>query len=134
MTDKVEFQRSEQKCLPYSNIGDIVRSASDIYLKIRVDLEMLDMKCSSIVRHIKSYPDWEYFLDAFTEGGRDIMEYSKFNAVRVFNNVVEMKYEPIGARFDGNNFSFGVCSVEDILNIEEIIENRKRKYHDTEEE
>lgn len=71
-------------------------------------------------------------MDAFLEKRNERYEpremYSKFNAVRVVGDVVELKYEPIYHRYDGNNYTFGVCKFEDVLNIEQIIEEQKKKY------
>lgn len=134
MYDPVKFQRLEQQCRHCDNIEDVLKSASERYRKIRVDKEVLESEYAAIVRHIKSFQDYEYFIDAFFDKGNDYIEmYSKFNMVRICGNFVELKYEPICARYDGNNYSFGVCTIDDILNIEEIIENQKKKY-DTEEQ
>jgi len=135
MTDPIKFQRQEQECIRCTYIESALKSASDRYLKIRVDQEILKGEYSVIVKHIKSYPDYEYFLDAFLEKRSERYEpremYSKFNAVRVVGDTVELKYEPIHYRYDGNNYTFGVCKFEDILNIEQIIEKQKQKYIET---
>ena len=134
MNDTVKFQRLEQQCNHCDNIEDVLKSASERYRKIRADEEVLIGEYGAIVRHIKSFKDYEYFIDAFFDKGNDHIElYSKFNMVRMHGNFVELKYEPIYARYDRNNYSYGVCTIEDILNIEEIIENQKKKY-DTEEQ
>lgn len=134
MNDPVKFQRLEQRCLRCDNIEDVLKSASERYRKIRADKEVLESECAAIVRHIKSFQDYEYFIDSIFDKGNDYVEmYSKFNMVRMHGNFVELKYEPICARYDGNNYSYGICTIEDILNIEEIIENQKKKY-DTEEQ
>lgn len=136
MTDPIKFQRQEQKCIKCTYIESVLKSASNRYRKIRADQEILTGEYALIVKHIKSYPDYEYFLDAFLEDytKRNSGEYkpkemySKFNAVRIVGDVVELKYEPLYYRFDGNNYTFGVCKFEDILNIEKIIEEQKQKY------
>lgn len=134
MNDPVKFQRLEQQCLHCDNIEDVLKSASERYRKIRADKEVLEGECAAIVRHIKSFKDYEYFIDAIFDKRNDYVEmYSKFNMVRMYGNFVELKYEPIYARYDRNNYSYGICTIEDILNIEEIIENQKKKY-DTEEQ
>ena len=132
MTDQVKFQRQEQECIRCAYIESVLKSASSRYLKIRADQEILKGEYSVIVKHIKSYPDYEYFLDAFLEKRSERHEprelYSKFNMVRIVGDVVELKYEPLYYRFDGNNYTFGVCKFEDILNIENIIKEQKQKY------
>ena len=132
MTDPIKFQRQEQECTRCTYIESVLKSASNRYLKIRADQEVLTGEYALIVKHIKSYPDYEYFLDAFLEKRSNRyetkVEYSKFNAVRVVGDVVELKYEPIHHRYDGNNYTFGVCKFEDVLNIEQIIEEQKKKY------
>ena len=136
MKDPIKFQRQEQECTRCTYIESVLKSASNRYLKIRADQEVLTGEYALIVKHIKSYPDYEYFLDAFLEDyskrhnkkyePREL--YSKFNMVRIVGDVVELKYEPLHYRFDGNNYTFGVCKFEDILNIENIIEEQKQKY------
>ena len=136
MTDPIKFQRQEQACIRCTYIESVLKSASNRYRKIRADQEILTGEYALIVKHIKSYPDYEYFLDAFLEDRvkrnneeyRSREMYSKFNAVRIVGDVVELKYEPLHYRFDGNNYTFGVCKFEDILNIENIIEEQKQKY------
>lgn len=132
MKDPIKFQRQEQECNNCNYIESVLKSASNRYLKIRSDQEILKGEYSVIVKHIKSYPDYEYFLDAFLEKRIKRYEpkemYSKFNAVRIVEDVVELKYEPIHHRYDGNNYTFGECKFEDILNIEKIIEEQKQKY------
>lgn len=136
MTDPIKFQRKEQTCVKCDHIESVLKSASNRYFKMRLDQEILKDEYCVIVKHIKSYPDYEYFLDAFLEDyskrhnkkyePREL--YSKFNAVRVVGDNIELKYEPIHYRFDGNNYTFGVCKFVDVLNIEKIIEEQKQKY------
>ena len=129
MKDIVKFQRLEQQCCHCDNIENVLKSASERYKRIRADEEVLTSEYGTIVRHIKSFQDYEYFIDAFFDKGNDHIElYSKFNMVRIHGNFVELKYEPIYARYDGNNYSFGVCTIDDILNIEKVIEKQKQKY------
>lgn len=129
MKDIVKTQRLEQQCCHCDNIENVLKSASERYKRIRADEEVLIGEYGAIVRHIKSFQDYEYFIDAFFDKGNNYIElYSKFNMVRIHGNFVELKYEPIYARYDGNNYSFGVCTIEDILNIDKIIEKQKQKY------
>ena len=135
--DSVKIQRRFQQGVRSNNILDTIRSASDRYLKIRSDIELLDGEHFAIMRHIRSYPDYEYFLDFVFKRHTSksdtqrtaIMPYYKFNAVRVIGDAIELRYEPLHYRFDNNNFIYGVCSVEDILNIEDIIKVQKSKYN-----
>ena len=134
--DIVKLQREDIKGVRYYNILEVMKSASERYLKIRPELELLDRETSIIVKHIKSFEDWEYFLEYALEQyikinmakGNEAREmYSKFNAVRVVGGIIELKYEPIHARFDGNNYTYGFCSFDDILHIDEIIKTQKEK-------
>ena len=134
--DAVQFQREEQQGRRYNNIPEVIQSASKRYLKIRSDLEVLESEKAAIVKHIKSYEDYEYFLDYVFEKYlektnkryEERQPYYIFNAVEVYNDMIVLKYEPLHARFDGNNFTYGVCSTEDIVNIEDIIKTEKAKY------
>lgn len=125
MKDRVQFQK--ENFSSYPEISNILKQCAERYLKIRVDLELLDSERYTIMEHIKSYPDWEYFIDNFMSNDSHL-PISKFNAVRVYPDKVELKYEPIHYRFDGNNCTYGVCTFDDILNIEKIIEDRKEYY------
>ena len=74
MTDPIKFQRQEQECTRCTYIESVLKSASNRYLKIRADQEVLTGEYALIVKHIKSYPDYEYFLDAFWKNAAIVMK------------------------------------------------------------
>lgn len=127
MRDIVKLMRQEETPCRLPDISGVMKSCSDRYRKIRADLEILDSECHCIVQHIKSYPDWEYFIDAFRDYNdkKHPVLYSKFNSVRIVGNKVSLLYEPLHCRWDNNNYEFGTCTMDDIMNIESIIRDRK---------
>lgn len=128
--DKVEFQREMSVHHKCNDIKQVLKDASQRYKKIQADLEIIESDYAVIVNHIKSYDGWEYFVDEFHKPAEGCVSrmYNLFNAVRVVGDIVELKYEPNHERFDGNNYTYGTCSFDDILNIEKIIVDRKRYY------
>lgn len=133
MTDRVKMYRSESTPYRLNGIRNVLENAGKRYVKIRADLEVLGSERIAIVGHIKSYPDWEYFVDNFTED-EHICASGLFNYVKVIKNDnsenVLMYFTPNYDIHDKNNIYFGQCTFDDILNIEEIIEKRKLFYKD----
>ena len=127
MIDRVKMQRMEDAPHRNPDIWNLMKSYSDHYMKIRAILEVMDGERYAIVQHIKSFEDWEYFIDNFAaETGKAF--YSKFNSVRIVGDTVVLLYEPLHYRWDENNCKFGVCKMEDVMNIASIIEERKAYY------
>lgn len=127
MRDIVKMQRMENEPRWDPDIRNLMKSYSDHYKKIRATLEVMDGERYAIVQHIKSFPDWEYFIDNFTIGTAKVC-YSKFNSIRIIGDTVALLYEPLHYRWDGNNCEFGVCKMEDVMNIASIIKERKAYY------
>ena len=129
MKDRVKYEQTEFANLKTENISEVMQDAADRYLKIRVDQELIESDYRVIVSHIKSYPDWEYFIDTFLDNeNAPHLHISMFNDVFVFANKVILNYSPLHYRFDANNHTYGSCTFDDILNIEKIIEDRKAYY------
>jgi len=127
--DRVKIERELLTNSKVENISKVMQDAADRYMKIRTDQEVIYSDENTILLHIKSYPDWEYFIDAFLDD-RNVphFPFSMFNHVTVHPNKVILKYSPLHYRFDGNNHTYGFCTFDDILNIEKIIEERKEYY------
>lgn len=135
--DIVKLARQESARHRLDNVRDALEQAADCYRSIRAFVEVMDGTRSAIAGHIKSHEDWEYFLDAFRdENDIETLQFEKFNTVRCYSDGekgtsrVELLYEPLNSRYDGNNILFGVCTFEDIENIEGIIRERKGMYND----
>ncbi len=127
--DRVKYERTEFANSKVENISEVMQDAADRYMKIRADQELIESDCGAIVSHIKSYPDWEYFIDAFLDDKNALhLPFSMFNDVMVYPNKVILKYSPLHYRFDANNHTYGSCTFDDIMNIEKIIEERKEYY------
>lgn len=111
-------------------IRRVLELAGDRYRRIRVDLELLSGEHSAIVKHIKSYDNWEYFIEHFADDGC-VCCFDMFNAVCVFKDgdmeTVSLYYMPNHDRNDKNNVYFGTCGFDDVLNIEEIIRKNMEK-------
>lgn len=127
MMDVVKMQRMGDEPRWNPDIWNLMKSYSEHYMKIRATLEVMDGERYGIVQHIKSFLDWEYFIDNFTTGTGKVF-YSKFNSVRIVGDTVELLYEPLHYRWDENNCKFGICKMEDVMNIASIIEERKAYY------
>ena len=127
--DRVKLERGLLTNSKVEDISEVMKDAADRYLKIRADQEVIESDYGAIVSHIKSYPDWEYFIDAFLDiENAPHLHISMFNDVFVYPNKVILKYSPLHYRFDANNHTYGECTFDDILNIEKIIEERKAYY------
>ena len=127
--NRVKYEQTEFANSKIENISEVMQDAADRYMKIRADQEVIESDYRAIVSHIKSYPDWEYFIDAFLDiENAPHLHISMFNDVFVFVNKVILKYSPLHYRFDANNHTYGECTFEDILNIEKIIAERKAYY------
>lgn len=131
MTDRVTFCRQETRPMRWDDIRGVLEKAGKRYRRVRVELELLSGEEGVIVRHIKSYPDWEYFVENFTESST-VCAFNQFNSVIVYKNedneLVWLCFMPNHDKNDKNNIKFGCCTFDDILNIEEIIEKRKSYY------
>lgn len=129
--DRVTLCRQETRPMRWDDIRSVLEKAGKRYRRVRIELELLSGEESVIVRHIKSYPDWEYFVENFTENPT-VCAFNQFNSVIVYKNedteLVLMCFMPNHNRNDKNNIEFGRCTFDDILNIEEIIEKRKSYY------
>lgn len=129
--DRVLFYRQEAEPRRCENIKEVLQNAGNRYHKIRVDIEVLIGENATIVKHIKSFPDWEYFIDNFTKEGTTYA-FGMFNSVIVYKTddtkMVSLFYMPSYDRHDKNNIYFGNCTFDDIMNIEEIIRKRKEYY------
>ena len=129
--DRVKFCRQATAPLRRDDIMDILVQAGERYHKIRVDLELLSGEHAAIVSHIKSYEDWEYFIDCFSPDGC-MCCFDRFNSVQVFKDgdkeIVTLMWQPNHDRHDKNNVVFGNCTFDDIVNIEKIISDRKNHY------
>lgn len=129
--DRVTLCRQETRPMRWDDIRSVLEKAGKRYRRVRIELELLSGEESVIVRHIKSYPDWEYFVENFTESPT-VCAFNQFNSVIVYKNedteLVLMCFMPNYNRNDKNNIEFGRCTFDDILNIEEIIEKRKSYY------
>lgn len=128
MKDRIEFERTEFANFKVENISEVMQDAADRYIKIRADQEVIESDYSAIVSHIKSHPDWEYFIDTFLDENAQYLPFSMFNDVIVYPNKVILNYSPLHYRFDANNHTYGSCTFDDIANIEKIIEDRKAYY------
>lgn len=130
-TDRVKFYRQEAEPRRCDHIRDVLESAGNRYHKIRAGIEVLGGECAAIVKHIKSFPDWEYFIDNFAEEGV-LCAFGMFNSVIVYKHdnaeQVSLYFMPNYDRHDKNNIYFGNCTFDDIMSIEKIIENRKAYY------
>ncbi len=129
--DRVLFYRQEAEPRRCECIKEVLESAGKRYCKIRADIEVLESEHAAIVKHIKSFPDWEYFIDNFAKE-ESPYAFGLFNSVQVYKTddaeMVSLFYMPSYNRHDQNNIYFGNCTFDDILNIEEIIRKRKEYY------
>jgi hypothetical protein len=130
--DRVEFFRQENRPIRQDDIKSLLDSAGSRYAKIRADEELLSGEYGAIVKHIKSFDDWEYFIDTFVSYAEQFCCSGMFNAVQVYKSgdteIVTLMWQPNHDRHDKNTVVFGNCSFDDILNIEEIIRKRKEYY------
>lgn len=127
MKDRVQFQKEVEAYTECLDISNVLKECYERYSRIKTDTHKLHSDYYAIVSHIKSQPDWEYFIDNFMDDERHV-PISKFNMVRIHPNRIELRYEPICCQHDNNNIIYGICSFDDILNIEKIIEDRKAYY------
>lgn len=138
-TDIVKFQRQCLAPLRDEKIGETLERAAERYMKIRADIILLESEKKSIVSHIRSFEDWEYFIDAFSDTYRPDVPYEKFNSVSVLSvrddgecgkDMVRLEYDECGcgATKSAKCVTFGCCTFKDLLDIKSIIAERKRYY------
>lgn len=138
-TDIVKFQRQCLAPLRDEKIGETLERAAERYMKIRADIVLLEAEKQAIVSHIRSFEDWEYFIDAFSDIYRPDVPYEKFNSVSVYSvkddggcgkDMVCLEYDErgCGATKSAKCVTFGCCTFKDLLDIESIIAERKRYY------
>lgn len=138
-TDIVKFQRQCLAPLRDEKISETLERAAERYMKIRADIILLEAEKEAIVSHIRSFEDWEYFLDAFSDIYQPDVPYEKFNSVSVYSvrdeggygkDIVCLEYDErgCGATKSAKCVTFGCCTFKDLLDIESIITERKRYY------
>lgn len=139
---KTDNVKSQRQCLAPrrdEKIGETLERAAERYMKIRADIILLEAEKQAIVSHIRSFEDWEYFIDAFTDNSHPNALYEKFNSVSVYSvkddagfgkDMVCLEYDPDGCRAtkSAGCACFGSCTFDDLLNIENIIAERKQYY------
>lgn len=124
--NRVEAMKADLMPHKYDNIKDILKSAADNYMAIRAKLEVLGGDRWAVVSHIKSFPDWEYFIDNFNE---TILSVTMFNNVQVYPDKIILRHSDLGSEdIYFHTQDMGVCTFDDLLNIEKIIEDRKNYY------
>jgi hypothetical protein len=128
--NRVEAMKADLMPHKYDNIKDILKSAADNYMAIRAKLEVLGGDRWAVVSHIKSFPDWEYFIDNFNE---TILSVTMFNNVQVYPDKIILRHSDLGSEdIYFHTQDMGVCTLDDLLNIEKIIEDRKNYYKEQE--
>ena len=123
---KEQIQEFSSRRLEDSELDAVLKDASDIYLSIRAKLEVLDQLKLSIIKHIKSFDDWEYFIDTFNESHIAV---PMFNWVKIIGDIIVLGYSPFGSYDTILYKEMGTCRVEDLKNIETIIKERKEYYN-----
>jgi len=126
--DRVKFQIQEfsSRRLEVSELDAACCDASDIYISIRSKIEKLDTLKISIVKHIKSFEGWEYFIDTFN---RSHITVTMFNWVKILGDIIVLGYSPLGTCDMMLYEEMGTCHISDLKNIENIIKERKEYYN-----
>lgn len=125
--DRVKYQIQEfgSRRLEDSVLDTVLKDASDIYLSIRCKIDELDSLRGLIVKHIKSFEGWEYFIDTFNESHIAI---PMFNWVKVLGDIIILGSSPLGLYDTLLYKEMGTCHISDLKNIETIIKERKEYY------
>lgn len=132
-TDELDNALKESSEIYFSIRSKLVVAGSDkalkespeIYFSIRSKIDILDTDNLLIVHHVKSFPDWEYFIDTFNNSHIPV---SMFNWVKILKDTIVLGSSQYGAYDHFLYKEMGTCNIEDLKNIENIIINRKKFY------